>query len=161
MLTGIDRKGVYYRVYRRNKDAMFVNVIRKGRKFDELVIGFSGLAYIIKELEGEFMCHEFSKNHRQMMLSLYTTIESGELAFRTVEVSRLIGLSNSWIHQKVSDGKLPTITASRGLRKTKRKDWNYTDERLILAKDLYLLKDVTITEDDVLDLFTLEPNGSP
>ena len=147
MLTGIDRKGIYNRC---NQGGLLVSVKRRGRKFDEMVIRFDYLLSISPA---------FSENHREMMLALYTTIRSGELAFRIIEVSRLLSLSSSWIHQKVSDGKLPTITASRGLRKTKRKDWTYTDERLILAKDLGLFKDVTITEDDVLDLFTLEPNG--
>ena len=149
MLTGIDRKGIYNRC---NQGGLLVSVKRKGRKFDEMVITFDYLLSISRA---------FSENHREMMLALYTIKGTKDFGFRVVEVSRLLGLSSSWIHQKILDGKVKMVTANRGLRKTKRKDWDYTGERLIMNKDLSPLRDVTITQDDVLDLFTLEPNGSP
>ncbi len=136
-LTGIDKKGIYNRCM---KGIPLGPERRKGRKFDEAVIPFEGIVA---------MCPEFANNTFTKILSLFSLENGGGFAFRINEATRILGLSNQWIHKKIKEGNVATIVA--------RRNYRVSDEKLIHWSHLSNLKQISFDElrKRVLELFEL------
>ena len=138
-ITGFPKRSL---MNKEPKEIKRVSVVRRGRRSDVIESCFP-FEDVVK------LRPKFTSLYRSDLLSLFCLsqrVSTSCLAFRIIEVVRLLDISKQAVHDKINLGAVEQFDLRRNFR-----DF---DERLILASDLKLIKSEPLNiKERILELF--------